>query len=157
MDDRILVRIPIAEVANDRLHVRVVEQVHDLGHIQIDRRSHQLAKERGRAHMRREIPLRLPMWIDDPRRQQAVGDGLRVHVGLLGLERERGCDSVADDPGTPRQPDRQLLRRRDNLRRRHHLAKPRCECGLPSPSSPPPLHADRHVMSYSRISVPVFA
>ena len=80
---------------------------------------HQLAQEWIRAHMRGEIVSCLLVWVGDARREQAIGDGLRVHVGeavgvqvvdecrlerlhesgqrpLVGLDGERSLDAVAD-------------------------------------------------------------
>src|SRR5439155_19164145 len=35
VDDRVFLRVPVAEVADDGLHVGVVEQLHDLAHAQL--------------------------------------------------------------------------------------------------------------------------
>ena len=42
---------------------------------------HQLAQEGVRAHVGSEVVSRLLVRVSDTRREQAVGDGLRVHVG----------------------------------------------------------------------------
>ena len=114
VDDRVFLRVPVAEVADDGLHVGVVEQLDDLGDaqlVEVDARParlaappadleeglHQLAQEGVRAHVGGEVVGRLLVRVGDARREQAVGDGLRVHVGeAVGVE-------VVDQrrPGTP--------------------------------------------------------
>ena len=87
---------------------------------------------------RGEVVGRLLVRVGDARREQAVGDGLRVHVGeavgvevvdqrllerlhelreraALGLDGERGLDAVADGAGQLGQADRELLRGGDDL------------------------------------------
>ena len=155
MDDRVFLRVPVAEVADDGLHVGVVEQLHDLADaqlVEVDARParlaappadleeglHQLAQERVGAHVGGEVVGRLLVRVGDARREQAVGDGLRVHVGeavgvevvdqrllerlhqlgeraRLGLDGERGLDAVADGARQLGQPDRELLRGGDDL------------------------------------------
>ncbi len=98
MDDRVFLRIPVAEVANDGLHVGVVEQLHHLAHaqlVEVDARParlaappahleegfHQLAQEGVSAHVAGEVVGRPLVRVSDARREKTVCDGLRVHVG----------------------------------------------------------------------------
>ncbi len=155
MDDRVFLRVPVAEVADDGLHVGVVEQLHDLADaqlVEVDARParlaappadleeglHQLAQEGIGAHVGGEVVGRLLVRVGDARREQAVGDGLRVHVGeavgvevvdqrllerlhelgeraVVGLDGERGLDAVADGAGQLGQADREFLRGGDDL------------------------------------------
>ena len=89
---------------SDGLHVGVVEQLDDLVDAQLvevdawpaclaappadlEEGLHQLAQEGVRAHVGGEVVGRLPVRVGDARREQAVGDGLRVHVGeAVGVE-----------------------------------------------------------------------
>ena len=80
----------------------VVEQFHDLGDaqlVEVDARSaglaaasthpqeglHQLTEERVRPHVSGEVVGGAPPGVGDARGEQAVGDGLGVHVGEAGL------------------------------------------------------------------------
>jgi hypothetical protein len=110
---------------------------------------HQLAQEGIRAHVGGDIVDRLLVRVGDARREQAVGNGLRVHVGeavgvevvderllerlhqlgeraLVGLDGERGLESIADVAGQFGQPDRKFFRGGD------HLAVAERERGAPA-------------------------
>ncbi len=101
MDDWVFLRVLVAEVADDGLHVgiRVVEQLYDLRDAQfvevnarparfaapstdLEESLHQLFEEWvGDRDLRREMVRRVRFRIGDPRRKQAVGNRLCVHVG----------------------------------------------------------------------------
>ena len=125
-------------------------KLHDLAHaqlVEVDARPaslaappadlqeglHQLAQEGVGAHVSSEVIRRPPLRVRDARREQAVGDGLRVHVGEavgvevvdqrllerlhelgeragLGLDGERGLNTVADGASQFGQADREFLR-----------------------------------------------
>ena len=101
VDDRILLRVPVAEVADDSLHPGLVEQLHDLGDtelVEVDARSsglattttdpqeslHQFPEERVRPHVGGEVVGGAARGVCDTSREQPVCDGLGVHVGEAG-------------------------------------------------------------------------
>jgi len=104
VDDRIFLWVPVAKVIQHGFHVRLVEQPDHLGNtqlVEVDTRParlaappadleeglHQLAQKGVRLHMGCEIVGRLLVRIGDARREQAVGDGLRIHVReAVGIE-----------------------------------------------------------------------
>ena len=114
VDDRVFLGVAVAEVADDGLHVGPVEELQDLGDaqlVEVDARPaglaaasahaqedlHQLPEERVRPHVGGEVVGGAPPGVGDARREQAIGNGLGVHVGEAGLVQvvdERG-------PGTP--------------------------------------------------------
>ena len=101
VDDRVFLGVLVAEVADDGLHVGPVEELDDLGDAQlvkVDARAvgpaappahaqeglHQLPEERVSPHVGGEVIGCLLVRVGDARGQQAVGDGLGVHVGEAG-------------------------------------------------------------------------
>ena len=150
VNDRVFLGVPVAEVADDGLHVGLVEQLHHLGDAQlvevdawpaglaaapahVEEGLHQLLQERVRPHVGGEVVGRAPRGVGDAGREQAVGDGLGVHVGEaglvqvvderglerlhelgeragLGLDGERRPDTVADRAGQLGQALGELLR-----------------------------------------------
>ena len=113
VDDRVFLGVPVAEVADDGRHVGLVEELHDFGDaqlVEVDARAagfaaasahaqeglHQLPEERVRPHVGGEVVGGAPRGVGDAGREQAVGDGLSVHVG------EAGLVQVVDERGPER-------------------------------------------------------
>ena len=166
VDDWVFLGVLVAKVADDGLHVGPVEELHHLGDahlVEVDawpagfaaasahpqEGFHQLPEERVRPHVGGEIVGGAPRGVGDAGREQAVGDGLRVHVGEaglvqvvderglerlhelveppgLGLDGERGPDAVADRAGQVGQAFGELLRGGDDL------AVAQCEGSAPA-------------------------
>ena len=93
VDDRVFLGVPVAEVADDGLHVGLVEEIHDLRDAQLvevdawpagfaaasahaQEGLHQLPEERVRPHVGGEVVGGAPRGVGDAGREQAVGDGL---------------------------------------------------------------------------------
>ena len=96
VDNRVFLGVPVAEVADDGLHVGLVEELHDLGDAQLvevdawpaglaaatahaQEGLHQLPEERVRPHVCGEVVGGAPLGVGDAGREQAIGDGLGVH------------------------------------------------------------------------------
>ena len=148
VDDRVFLRIAVAEVADYGLHVGLIEELHHVRDAQLvevdacgaclrvasrtEEGFHQVAQEGIGAHVRREAVGRLAVRVGDAHRQQAVSDGLRVHVGKavhvqvvqergleclhelgersgLRLYRQRRTRAVTDRPGQLRQTSGERL------------------------------------------------
>ena len=122
VNDRIFPGVAVPKVPDHGLHVGLVEQLHYFGDahlVEVDTRAdgfasasaraqeglHQLAKERVRAHVGGEVVGGAPGGVCDPGREQAVGDGLGIHVGETGLiqvmdERSLEClHELGEGPG----------------------------------------------------------
>ena len=155
VDYRVFARVAVAEVAHHGFHVGGVDHLDDLGRaefVEIDpgsvraadasadlqERVQNVAQKRTGVYVTGEIAGGCASRIGYARREQAVGDGLGVHVGevinaqivqqrlpkrlhQLGdrparrLDGEHGADAVADGAGQRGQPHGQCLRGRDHL------------------------------------------
>ena len=154
VDYRIFARVAVAEVTHHRFHVCGVDQLHHLGGaelVEVDPASlatlppadlhegvQQRAQKRAGMHVAGEVVRRLAPRIGYTGREQAVGDGLGVHVGevvgaqvvqqclperlhQLGdrpscrLDGEHGAHLTADGAGQGGQTHRQGARRRDHF------------------------------------------
>ena len=154
VDDRVFLRVPVAEIAEYGLHVRVVQELDYLGGAQLvevdacgarfrvssraEEGFHQVAQEGVGAHVRREAVGRLAVRVGDARREQAVRNGLGVHVResvRVQVVQKRGLEclhesgkragrrldlqnrfrAVADRAGQLRQTHGQRLGRGDHL------------------------------------------
>ncbi len=105
MNDRIFLRIPVAEVPDDSFHVGVVEQLHNLAHAQlikidtwptnlatppadVEKSLHKFLEERVRNRdLRGQVVGCIGLRVGDPSRKQAVRNRLGVHVSeAIGIE-----------------------------------------------------------------------
>ena len=155
MDYRVFARVAVAEVAHHGFHVRGVDHLHDLGGaelVEVDpgpvrsagasadlqKRVQQIAQKRTGVDVAGQIACGRPPRIGDTSGEQAVGDGLGVHVGEVvsaqvvqqrlpkclhqpgdlparRLDGEHGAHAAADRAGQRGQPHGQRLRGSDSL------------------------------------------
>ena len=155
VDYRVFARVAVAEVAHHGFHVGGVDHLDDfrsaelvevdpgsvraaLASADLQERVQQIAQKRAGVDVACQIACGRPPRIGDTSGEQAVGDGLSVHVGEVvsaqvvqqrlperlhqpgdlparRLDGEHGADAAADRAGQRGQPHRQRLRRSDSL------------------------------------------